>query len=119
MSSSPRTRPSPGTVTAVSAVVLVLAIAVAAIALGFDPLGVGQGFVTGLYPPVAVTEEGAQIRDLYTIVFLIAAAIFFARRGPDHLVGHPLPAQAGRRHAAARRPTATTWPRRSGRSSRR
>ena len=37
--------------------------------------------MTGLYPPRAVTEEGAQIRELYTIVFLIAAAIFFLVEG--------------------------------------
>ena len=36
---------------------------------------------TGLYPPVAVTEQGAQIRDLYTIVFLIAVVIFFLVEG--------------------------------------
>jgi cytochrome c oxidase subunit II len=81
MSSSPRTRPTPGTVTAVSVVVLLIALAAAAVALGFDLPGAAQGFVTGLYPPVAVTTEGAQIRDLYTIVFLIAAAIFLLVEG--------------------------------------
>jgi cytochrome c oxidase subunit 2 len=81
MSSSPRTRPTSGTVTAVSAVVLLLAIVVAAVALGFDAVGVAGGFVTGLYPPVAVTEQGAQIRDLYTIVFLIAVVIFVLVEG--------------------------------------
>lgn len=81
MSSSPRSRLSPGTVTAVSAVVLVAALLVAAVALGFDIAGIGQGFVTGLYPPAAVTEQGARVRDLYTIVFLIAAAIFLLVEG--------------------------------------
>jgi cytochrome c oxidase subunit 2 len=81
MSSSPRSRPSPGTVTAVSAVVLVVALLVAAVALGFDIAGIGQGFVTGLYPPQAVTEQGARVRDLYTIVFLIAVVIFFVVEG--------------------------------------
>jgi len=81
MSSTPRMRPTPGTVTAVSVVVLLLALTVAAVALGFDLVGAAQGFVTGLYPPLAVTEEGAQIRDLYTIVFLIAAAIFVLVEG--------------------------------------
>jgi len=81
MSSSSRTRPTSGTVITVSVVVLVLALAVAAVALGLDPLGAAEGFVTGLYPPAAVTEEGAQIRDLYTIVFLIGAAIFLLVEG--------------------------------------
>ena len=81
MSSSPRTRPTPGTVIAVSAVVLLVVLAGAATALGFDLAGAAQGFVTGLYPPVAVTEEGARIRDLYTVVFLIAAVIFLLVEG--------------------------------------
>jgi len=81
MSSSPRTRPTPGTVVTVSALVLLLAVGAAAVALGFDLPGAAQGIVTGLYPPVAVTEQGAQIRDLYTIVFLIAVAIFFLVEG--------------------------------------
>jgi cytochrome c oxidase subunit 2 len=68
-------------VTAVSVVVLLIALTVAAVAIGLDLAGAAQGFVTGLYPPIAVTEEGAQIRDLYTIVFLIAAAIFVLVEG--------------------------------------
>ncbi len=81
MSSFPRTRPTSGTVVTVSVLVLLVALAVAATALGYDLPGAAQGFVTGLYPPVAVTEEGAQIRDLYNIVFLIAAAIFLLVEG--------------------------------------
>jgi cytochrome c oxidase subunit 2 len=81
MSSFPRTRPTSGTVVTVSALVLLVALAVVATALGYDLPGAAQGFVTGLYPPVAVTEEGAQIRDLYNIVFLIAAAIFLLVEG--------------------------------------
>ena len=37
--------------------------------------------MTGLYPPEAVTVQGQHIRDLYTIVFLIAVAIFFLVEG--------------------------------------
>ena len=37
--------------------------------------------MTGLYPPQAVTEQGQAIRDLYTIVFLVAVAIFFVVEG--------------------------------------
>jgi cytochrome c oxidase subunit 2 len=68
-------------VTGVAIVVLLVVIGVAAVLLGFDPLGAAQGFIDGLYPPRAVTEEGAQIRDLYTVVFLIAAAIFLIVEG--------------------------------------
>ena len=81
MSSTPRTRRTPGTVTAVSALVLVVVLAAAAVALGFDLVGAVQGVITGLYPPVAVTEEGAKIRELYTTVFLIAVVIFLVVEG--------------------------------------
>jgi cytochrome c oxidase subunit 2 len=81
MSSTPRTRRTPGTVIAVGVVVLLIALAVAAVALGYDLAGAAQGFITGLYPPQAVTREGAQIRELYNIVFLIAAAIFLLVEG--------------------------------------
>ncbi len=81
MSSTPRTSRTPGTVITVAVVVLVIALAAAAVALGYDLLGAAQGFVEGLYPPRAVTEEGAQIRELYHIVFLIAAAIFILVEG--------------------------------------
>ena len=76
MSSTSMARPSRGSVTAVAIVVLLVVIGVAAVVLGFDLGRAAQGFVDGLYPPRAVTAEGAQIRDLYTIVFLIAVAIF-------------------------------------------
>jgi cytochrome c oxidase subunit 2 len=81
MSSSPRTRRTPGTVIAVSVLVLVVILAAVSVALGYDLAGAAQGFITGLYPPPAVTEEGAKIRDLYTIVFLIAVAIFLLVEG--------------------------------------
>jgi cytochrome c oxidase subunit 2 len=81
MSSTPRTRRSPGTVITVAAVVLLIALAAAAVALGYDLAGAAQGFVTGLYPPRAVTQEGTQIRDLYTTVFLIAVVIFVLVEG--------------------------------------
>jgi cytochrome c oxidase subunit 2 len=43
--------------------------------------GAGARIVESLFPPVAVTEQGAHIRDLYTFVFLIAAIIFFLVEG--------------------------------------
>ena len=37
--------------------------------------------VESLYPPIAVTDQGAEIRDALHVVFLIAAAIFFVVEG--------------------------------------
>ncbi len=79
MSSSPRMRRSP-TATVVVALV-VIALAILAIAAGVDFPMIGQQFVTDLYPPVAVTEQGAKIRDLYTIVFILAVVIFVVVEG--------------------------------------
>ena len=75
MSSSPRTRRSSTMTVVVAALVLVALAALAVVS------GAGQAFVTGLYPPVAVTEQGARTRDLYTIVFAIAAVIFLIVEG--------------------------------------
>src|ERR1044072_1083533 len=49
--------------------------------LGVNLLNEGGKFVSSLYPPVAVTTQGAQIRDLYTIVFVPAVAIFLVVGG--------------------------------------
>ncbi len=81
MPSSPRARRTPGMVVTVGGVVLLIVLAIVAVAQGFDPLRAGQAFVDGLYPPIAVTEQGAQIRDLYTVVFLIAVVIFLIVEG--------------------------------------
>ena len=81
MSSSSRTRPSTVALTAIAVGVLVIAAVLVAIAVGIDVIKYGETFVTGLYPPQAVTSQGAAIRDLYTIVFLVAVAIFFVVEG--------------------------------------
>ena len=75
MSISPRTNRS-STMTVVVAAIVVVALAVVAIVSG-----AGQAFVTSLFPPAAVTEQGARTRDLYTIVFAIAVVIFFIVEG--------------------------------------
>ncbi len=75
MSSSPRTRGSSTISVVVAALVLVALIALAVVS------GAGQAFVTGLFPPVAVTEQGARVRELYTTVFAIAAVIFIVVEG--------------------------------------
>ena len=80
MSSSPRKRRRPTFGMVMGAIVLI-GLAVLAIALRVDFPRIGQSFATGLYPPVAVTEQGARIRDLYTIVFAIAVVIFVLVEG--------------------------------------
>ena len=81
MSSSPRSRSSQAAIFALAVGATLLA--VIAILLYFNKNVIDEGgkFVTGLYPPIAVTAEGAQIRDLYTIVFLVAVAIFLLVEG--------------------------------------
>ncbi len=77
MSSSPGARRSP------SALVGRLLLA-AIIIVGGGVLvvsGAGARVIESLYPPIAVTEQGAKIRDLYDIVFIIAAAIFLLVEG--------------------------------------
>jgi cytochrome c oxidase subunit 2 len=81
MSSPPRTRPSTVALTAIAIGVLVIGAVLVAIALGVDVIKYGETFVTGLYPPEAATTQGQAIRDLYTIVFLVAVAIFFVVEG--------------------------------------
>jgi cytochrome c oxidase subunit 2 len=48
---------------------------------GVNVLDEGEEFIGGLYPPIAVTSQGAEIRNLYTVVFLIAVAIFIVVEG--------------------------------------
>jgi cytochrome c oxidase subunit 2 len=79
MASSPRTGRFALQALVVGAV-LIAGVAVA-IAGGADLVGTGQRVVTSLFPPVAVTAQGDRIRDLYTIVFLIAVVVFFVVEG--------------------------------------
>jgi len=75
MSSSPGTRPSFGSILAG-----LVALAVAA-ALIFLLIQNGPQVWQSFFPPAPVTRQGKQINDLYTIVFVIAAAIFFLVEG--------------------------------------
>ena len=81
MSSSQRSGPSQAAIVAIAIGAAMVIGSVITIALGSDPIKAGQAFLTGLYPPIAVTEQGAQIRDLYHIVFLIGAAVFVLVEG--------------------------------------
>jgi len=49
--------------------------------LGVNLLDEGNRFVSSLYPPIAVTTQGAEIRNLYTVVFVLAVAIFLVVEG--------------------------------------
>lgn len=73
---------SPGAPRSGSTFALVATLVVLGVGLALAIVtGEGAKFVEGLYPPVAVTEQGRQIRDLYTIVFVIGAAIFLLVEG--------------------------------------
>src|SRR5687768_14827386 len=71
MSSSPGTRPSIGSLLA--GIIAVAALAAFVIWLVLN----GQNVVRSFFPPDAVTAQGREIGTLYTIVFLIAAVVFF------------------------------------------
>jgi cytochrome c oxidase subunit 2 len=71
MSSSPGTRPSPGSILAG------LVAVVALVGLVYLLVQDGPEIVRSFFPPDPVTTQGRHINDLYTIVFVIAAAIFF------------------------------------------
>ena len=64
MSSPARTRPSTVALTAIAIGAIVLLAVVIAVVVGVDLIKYGETFVTGLYPPQAVTEQGGAIRDL-------------------------------------------------------
>lgn len=73
---------SPGTRRSGSPLVLGLAIVIAVVAVAVLAVtGAGARVVQSLYPPFPVTTEGVKIHDLYDIVFIIAAVIFFLVEG--------------------------------------
>ena len=81
MSSSPRSRTSQTAIFALAVGAAIVGLSLILVGLGVNFLEAGQIFVGGLFPPIAVTTQGAEIRDLYTIVFLIAVAIFIVVEG--------------------------------------
>jgi cytochrome c oxidase subunit II len=76
MSSSPGARPTRQGLVFIGGLV-----AAAVVVLTLYVTGAGARIVESLYPPAAVTEQGKLVRELYNIVFLIAAAIFFLVEG--------------------------------------
>ncbi len=82
MASSPRTgRSSAATRALLVGVLLVAIVAVVAFIRGIDPLGFGQGILTSFFPPPAITDRAVRIRELYDLVFAIAAVIFLVVEG--------------------------------------
>ena len=81
MTSTPRSRSLSGALFAVLVVAILLALFLVAIAAGFNPSAAVTRVVDSFFPPTAVTNQGADIRQLYDIVFIIAAAIFFVVEG--------------------------------------
>lgn len=80
MTTPRRSGPSPALLLGAAAVVVVLVFLGVLAARGniVDQLGQVWG---SFFPPTATTAEGAQIRDLYNVVFLLAAAIFLFVEG--------------------------------------
>ena len=82
MASSPGTgRSSAATTAVVVGAILLVGVAAVLLLSGGDPVGLSQRIVGGLYPPVAVTSQGARIRELYNVVFLVSVVIFFVVEG--------------------------------------
>jgi cytochrome c oxidase subunit II len=82
MASSPRTGRSSAAIGALLVgAVLIGIVVVVAIVSGVNPLSAGQGVLQSFFPPRAITDRGAKIRELYDLVFVIAAVIFLVVEG--------------------------------------
>jgi cytochrome c oxidase subunit 2 len=81
MSSSRRSRPSQTAVFALSIGAFIIGASLIALYYGVNVLTTGQEVLNSLYPPIAVTSQGAEIRNLYTAIFLIAVVIFVVVEG--------------------------------------
>jgi cytochrome c oxidase subunit II len=81
MSSSPRSRSRQTAAFALFVGALIIGVSLILLYYGVNVLEAGNEFLTGLYPPIAVTSQGAEVRNLYTVVFLIAVAIFLVVEG--------------------------------------
>jgi cytochrome c oxidase subunit 2 len=81
MSSSPRTRLAPASVVVGVVIIVVGLLAALSLAGGTDPITALARAWQAMFPPPAVTEQGRDIRNLYDIVFVLAAVIFFVVEG--------------------------------------
>jgi len=81
MSSSRRSRSRETAVFALAVGALIIGVSLILLFYGANVLKAGNEILTGLYPPIAVTTQGAEVRNLYTVIFLIAVAIFLVVEG--------------------------------------
>jgi cytochrome c oxidase subunit 2 len=81
MSSSRRSRSTQTAIFALAIGALIIGLSLVGLYYGVNVLEEGEEFLTGLYPPIAVTTEGAEIRNLYTAIFIIAVVIFLIVEG--------------------------------------
>jgi len=81
MSTSPRTRPAPGTIVAGLVVIVVLLLVAVAVAGGANIAQVVRNAIDSMFPPAPATTQAAEISALYNIVFFFAAAIFLIVEG--------------------------------------
>jgi cytochrome c oxidase subunit 2 len=81
MSTYRRTRTSTGAIVAGIVLLAVLALLAFAAIRGVDLWKAVNDVMGSMFPPIAVTEQGREIRDLYDIVFFLAAAIFLFVEG--------------------------------------
>jgi cytochrome c oxidase subunit 2 len=81
MSGSPRSTTRQTAIFALAVGAAIVGISLILIYFNVNVLDEGQEFIAGLYPPIAVTTQGAEIRNLYTVIFLIAVAIFLVVEG--------------------------------------
>ena len=81
MASSPGTGRSSTALAALLIGALIIVGVIVAVTQGFNPMATGEGIMSSFFPPKAITDRGGQIRQLYDIVFAIAAVIFFAVEG--------------------------------------
>ena len=81
MSSPRRSRPSQTAIFALAIGALIIGATLIALYYSVNVITAGQEILNSLYPPIAVTSEGAEIRNLYTAIFLIAVVIFLVVEG--------------------------------------
>jgi cytochrome c oxidase subunit II len=81
MSSPPRSSATQTAVFALAVGAALIGLSLLLLAIGVNVVDEGADFVNGLFPPIAVTAQGAEIRELYAVVFLIAVAIFIVVEG--------------------------------------
>ena len=81
MTSRPRSRPAPGAIAIGLIIAALLLLVVIAVVLRIDVMSGIRNAFDSLFPVTAATTQGQEIRNLYDIVFYVAAAIFLLVEG--------------------------------------